>query len=274
MGTSGPIRRAPGSGGCRAADVCLFVPGGRIPASWSQHPLPAERISPTFFSEQVKSRRRQYRTFVGEWQLSPRRAGSGSRIGSGCRGAGLDRSGVSGGSRRYPVTDVSWREAAAYCAAHGKRLPTVSSGRRRRATVPAPGEGVMMPVGVTCGPATRPVYAPTLEQRSAPGRAYLWHQRWYGGVQCRQPPRSGSRIRCGTATASWRVVGKIHLSVCGSAGWRRTSSPALDFAAHSLVDTTVAGQDQGAFRIPIENAHRTMRPLRGGVPVVARALPI
>ena len=126
----------------------VYVPGGVYHLAGPAMPLGLEARLDDFWIDKYEVSNEQYQAFV---------------TGGGYRRAELqgfaDRSGMPGprgwtgqeypqGRRRYPVTDVSWVEAAAYCAARGKRLPTVfewEKAARNGAT--APGEGQMMPWG-------------------------------------------------------------------------------------------------------------------------------
>jgi len=80
----------------------------------------------------------------------------------------------------------------------------------------------------------------------------------------RDPLRDGYGVMGG----SWKNPIYLYAAFGGLAA--DASSPALGFPLPRLVDTTVAGQDQGRSAFPSKNRTRTMRHCAGGVPVVAR----
>jgi len=255
MGTPVPISVRLVAADSVPADM-VFVPGGRYQLAGPSMPLGQQTDLADFLLDKYEVSNEQYRTFV---------ASGGYRRPELARFA--DRSGMPAprgwtgqeypaGRGRYPVTDASWREAGAYCAAHGKRLPTVfewEKAARNGAT--APGEGVMMPWGyVRPGDATS-LRANFQSNGPAPVDAYPFGISVYGAYNMAgnakewiaNPLRDGYGVMGG----SWEDPIYLYAAFGGLAA--DASSPALGFRCARLVDTTVAGRDQGAFRIPIEN---------------------
>jgi len=239
-----------------APNDMVFVPGGPYRLAGPSMPLGQETMLADYFIDKYEVSNEQYRAFV---------ASGGYRRTELARF--VDRSGMPGprgwtgqeypaGRGRYPVTDVSWREASAHCAAHGKHLPTVfewEKAARNGAT--APGEGVMMPWGyVRPGDATS-LRANFLSNNPAPVDAYPFGVSAYGVYNMAgnakewiaNPLRDGYGVMGG----SWEDP--IYLYAAFGALAADASSPALGFRCARLADTHVTGKDQGAFRIPIEN---------------------
>jgi len=255
MGAPIPISVRLVAAGAAPAEMVL-VPGGTYQLAGPSMPLGQQADLADYFIDKYEVSNEEYRAFV---------ASGGYRRGE--LAGFADRSGMPGprgwtgqefpaGRDRYPVTGVSWREGAAYCAAHGRRLPTVfewEKAARNGAT--APGEGVMMPWGyVRPGDATV-LRANFLSNGPAAVDAYPFGISVYGAYNMAgnakewiaNPVRDGYGVMGG----SWEDPIYLYAAFSGLAA--DASSPALGFRCARLADTRVAGKDQGAFRIPIEN---------------------
>ena len=234
----------------------VFVPGGPYQLAGPSMPLGVTTTLSDYFIDKYEVSNEQYRAFLASGGY-PRAELARFEDKSGMPGPrGWTGQEYPAGRDRYPVTDVSWKEAVAYCAAHGKRLPTVFEWEKTaRNGATAPGEGVMMPWGyVRPGDATS-VRANFGSNGPAPVDAYPFGISAYGAYNMAgnakewiaNPLRDGYGVMGG----SWQDPSYLYASFGGLAA--AASSPALGFRCARLVDTSVAGKDQGAFRIPIEN---------------------
>jgi len=230
----------------------VYVPGGVYHLAGPAMPLGLEARLDDFWIDKYEVSNEQYQTFV---------------TGGGYRRAELqgfaDRSGMPGprgwtgqeypqGRRRYPVTDVSWVEAAAYCAARGKGLPTVfewEKAARNGAT--APGEGQMMPWGYG-----RPGDATSLRANfgssgSQPVDAYPFGISIWGAYNMAGNVKewTANPVQGGYGVTGGSWEDPIYMYPTYGALAANASSPSLGFRCAS---PTVAGHDQGGFRVPIE----------------------
>jgi formylglycine-generating enzyme required for sulfatase activity len=248
----------------------VFIPGGEYSLSGPKVPLGLSARLDDYFMDQYEVSNEQYKAFVagGAYNRAELRRFS-------------DRSGMPGprswtgqeypqGRGRHPVTDVSWLEAAGYCAAAGKRLPTVFEWEKAaRNGLTAPGEGVMMPWGYV-----RPGDATSLRANfgsggTAPVDAYPFGISTYGAYNMagnvKEWTANPLQDGYGVTGGSWEDPMYLYSTYGALAA--SASSPALGFRCARVAGNAVAGHDQGAFRIPIETRtpHYT--------PVAAAAFP-
>lgn len=237
----------------------VFVPGGRYRLTGPKMPLGLETELDDYFIDKYEVSNADYRAFV---------AGGGYR---GDLARFHDRTGMPGprgwrgqeypaGRDRHPVTDVSWHEAAAFCAAQGKRLPTVFEWEKAaRNGLTAPGEGVMMPWGyVRPGDATS-THANFGGSGPAPVDAYPFGISTYGAYNMAgnvkewtvNPLQNGYGVTGG----SWEDP--IYLYSTFGAFAAAASSPALGFRCARRAGPPTPDRDQGAHRISM--ASRTPR---------------
>ena len=232
-----------------------FVPGGTYHLVGPKMPLGLEARLDDYFIDKYEVSNEQYRAFV---------AAGGYR--SSALQRFTDRSGMAGprdwtgqeypqGRGRYPVTDVSWLEASAYCAAAGKRLPTVFEWEKAaRNGVTAPGEGVMMPWGYV-----RPGDATSLRANfggsgTAPVDAYPFGISTYGAYNMagnvKEWTANPLQDGYGVTGGSWEDPIYLY-STYGALG-AGASSRSLGFRCARVAGAVAPGHDQGAFRIPLE----------------------
>ena len=242
----------------------VLVPGGSYRLVGPKMPLGLEARLDDYFIDKYEVSNEQYRAFVAAGGY---RAPSLQRF--------TDRSGMSGprgwtgqeypqGQARYPVTDVSWTEAAAYCAAAGKRLPTVFEWEKAaRNGSTAPGEGVMMPWGyVRAGDATS-LRANFGGSGTAPVDAYPFGISTYGAYNMagnvKEWTANPLQDGYGVTGGSWEDPMYLY-STFGALG-SGASSRSLGFRCARVAGTPVAGHDQGAFRIPLEGSTPRYTPV-------------
>ena len=233
----------------------VFVPGGVYRLVGPNMPLGLSAQLDDYFIDKYEVSNEQYKKFV---------AAGGYRRGELARFA--DRSGMSGprswtgqeyppGRGGYPVTDVSWLEAAAYCAAAGRHLPTVfewEKAARNGAT--APGEGVMMPWGyVRPGDATS-LRANFVGSGTAPVDAYPFGISAYGAYNMAGNVKewTANPLQGGYGVTGGSWEDPIYLYPTYGMLAPSASSPSLGFRCARVAGASSAGHDQGAFRIPIE----------------------
>jgi formylglycine-generating enzyme required for sulfatase activity/tRNA A-37 threonylcarbamoyl transferase component Bud32 len=233
----------------------VLVPGGTYRLVGPKIPLGLEARLDDFFLDKYEVSNEQYRAFVAA---------------GGYRPAALrrftDKSGMAGprgwtgqdypqGQGRYPVTDVSWLEASAYCAAAGKRLPTVFEWEKAaRNGLTAPGEGVMMPWGyVRAGDATSQ-RANFGGSGTAPVDAYPFGISTYGAYNMagnvKEWTANPLQDGYGVTGGSWEDPIYLY-STFGALG-AGAASRSLGFRCARVAGTAASGHDQGAFRIPFE----------------------
>jgi formylglycine-generating enzyme required for sulfatase activity len=171
------------------------------------------------------------------------------------------------GEERHPVTGVTWYEAAAYCAAAGKRLPTLYEWEKAARNGVASHFGVIMPWGYTTaashagrranfsGVGTMPV--DSLPFGISPYGAYAMA----GNVKewLANPVGDGFAV----AGGSWQDPAYLFSELGALPG--ATATPALGFrcartAAASPDEVGVAG-DQGADPLRLEVPTPVYRPL-------------
>ncbi len=129
----------------------VFVPGGIYKLVGPDMPIGLEAQLDDYFIDKYEVSNERYKAFVAADGY--RRPEHRLRL--------TDRTGMPGprswagqeypvGRGRHPVTDVTWEEAAAYCAFVRKTLPTIFQWEKAaRNGLTASGEGVMMPWGYT-----------------------------------------------------------------------------------------------------------------------------
>ena len=229
----------------------VFVPGGSYSLAGSYMPVGVTARLDDYFIDRYEVSNAQYRAFVAKGSYP-----SGFR----------DRTGMPGPRSwsaqeyprerdNYPVTDVSWTEASAFCASVGKRLPTIFEWEKAaRNGLAATSEGVMMPWGyVRPGTATNRL-ANFGSSGSAPVDAYPFGISTWGAYNMAgnvkewtaNPLQNGYGVTGG----SWEDP--IYLYPAYGALPATASSPSLGFRC-----ARSQGRDQGAFRISI--ATRTPR---------------
>ncbi len=128
----------------------VAIPGGAYAIVSPDMPIGLKADLGAYFIDKFEVTNNQYADFV-------RRGGytAGNNLSE-----YVDRTGLPGprgwssrepprGLERHPVTGVSWYEAAAFCASHGKRLPTVYEWEKAARNGVASHLGVIMPWGYT-----------------------------------------------------------------------------------------------------------------------------
>jgi len=242
----------------------VFVPGGLYQLSGPKMPLGLEARLDDYFIDKYEVNNEQYRAFV---------AAGGYRPPALLRFT--DRSGMPGprgwtgqeypqGRGPHPVTDVSWLEAAAYCAAAGKRLPTVFEWEKAaRNGLVTPGEGVMMPWGyVQPGDATS-LRANFGGNGTAPVDAYPFGISTYGAYNMAGNVKEWTANPLldgyGVTGGSWEDPMYLY-STYGALG-AGASSRSLGFRCARVAGTVAPGHDQGAFRIPLEGSTPRYTPV-------------
>ena len=237
------------------ADMVL-VPGGTYTLAGPKVPAHLSASLEAYFIDRYEVSNDQYRTFV---------AGGGYRRG-GLAGF-TDRSGMPGprgwsgqenppDQGRYPVTGVSWTEASAYCAAQGKRLPTIFEWEKAaRNGLTAVGEGLMMPWGyMGPGDATNS-RANFASSGPAPVDAYPFGISTYGvynlAGNVKEWTANPVRDGYGVTGGSWEDP--IYLYTAYGALDARASSPSLGFRCARVANQSRLTHDQGAFRILMES---------------------
>jgi len=237
-----------------AADVppnMVFVPGGEYLLVSPKLPPGIKTTLDDFFLDTYEVSNEQYKAFVSS---------------GGYRGAALaryvDKSGMAGprswtgqeypqGRGRYPVTDVNWTEASAYCAAQGKRLPTIFEWEKasRNGQV-ATGEGVSMPWGYSRPGDAIDVRANFGGSETAPVDAYPFGISTYGAYNMAGNVKEWTANPLlqgrGVTGGSWEDLSYLYASVGGYDP--ATASPVIGFRCAKTAGSSTG--DQGAFRIP------------------------
>ena len=234
----------------------VFVPGGTYSLAGPKMPLNLAAQLDDYFIDRYEVSNERYRTFV---------AGGGYRAAELARFR--DRSGMpaprgwSGQEYppdrgRYPVTDVSWMEANAYCAAQGKRLPTIFEWEKAaRNGLTATREGVMMPWGYMGPGDATSSRANFASNGPAPVDAYPFGISSYGAYNMAgnvkewtaNPLQNGYGVTGG----SWEDPIYLYTAYGALAG--TASSPALGFRCARVANRSRLTHDQGAFRISVES---------------------
>ena len=242
------VRLAPAQG---VPPGMVFVPGGSYTLASPKMPLGVTATLDDYFIDGYEVSNEQYKAFVS----------SGGYHG-GNLASFVDKSGMAGprgwtGQEypqergRYPVTDVSWTEAVAYCAAQGKRLPTVFEWEKaaRNGQI-ATGEGVSMPWGYSRPGDAMDVRANFGGSGTMPVDAYPFGISTYGAYnmagnvkEWTANPLLGGR---GVTGGSWEDLAYLY-STYGAYD-PNASSPVLGFRCARTA--TPSSHDQGAFRIP------------------------
>jgi formylglycine-generating enzyme required for sulfatase activity/tRNA A-37 threonylcarbamoyl transferase component Bud32 len=235
-----------------AADVppnMIFVPGGEYTLVSPKMPAGIKATLDDYFIDTYEVSNDQYRAFVA-------RAGGGYPKGF------TDRAGMAGPRgwtgqeyprerARYPVTDVSWVEADGYCAAQGKRLPTIFEWEKasRNGQV-ATGEGVSMPWGYSRPGDAIDVRANFGGTETAPVDAYPFGISTYGAYNMAGNVKEWTANPLlhgrGVTGGSWEDLSYSYASV--GAYDPNASSPALGFRCAKTLGPPTG--DQGASRIP------------------------
>ena len=237
-------RLAPDSG--VPADM-VFVPGGDYTLVGPKMPLGVKATLDDYFVDAYEVSNEQYRTFAT-------RAGYPKGF--------VDRTGMPGprgwtgqeyphDRARYAVTGVSWTEASAFCAAQGKRLPTILEWEKAaRNGLVATGEGLSMPWGYSRpGDATN-VRANFGGTGPAPVDAYPFGISTYGAYNMAGNVKEWTANLLlngrGVTGGSWEDLAYLY----GTYGAHDpgTSSAALGFRCARTARPS--SNDQGAFRIP------------------------
>ncbi len=244
----------------------VFVPGGSYQLVGPKMPLGLKADLDDYFIDRYEVSNEQYKAFVA---------------GGGYRQAGLarfaDRSGMAGprswsgqeyppGRERYPVTDVSWLEASAYCAAQGRRLPTVFEWEKAaRNGLAATGEGVMMPWGyVRPGDATN-LRANFASSGPAPVDAYPFGISAWGAYNLAGNVKEWTANPLGNGYGmtggSWEDPIYLYPDYGALAAGASAASLGFRCARTARPPIGGGGHDQGAFRIPVANRTPTYRPV-------------
>jgi serine/threonine protein kinase/formylglycine-generating enzyme required for sulfatase activity/pimeloyl-ACP methyl ester carboxylesterase len=150
-------------------DRMVFIPGGdyRLVA-WTRPTDRRVRLD-SFFIDKFEVSNREYKAFINSggylkqqfWKYPITKDGQTLAWDDAMR-AFKDRTGLPGprswssqnfpdGKQDHPVTDITWYEAAAYCAFRGKQLPTVFQWEKAARNGAATFTGVVMPWGVLTG---------------------------------------------------------------------------------------------------------------------------
>jgi len=228
----------------------VFVPGGPYRLVGPDLPGHLETPLADYFIDGHEVSNEEFRVFI---------AGGGYR---GPLARFVDRTGMAaprgwtGGEYaadrgRHPVVGVSWLEASAYCAAQGKRLPTIFEWEKAaRNGLTATGEGVMMPWGYVGPGAATNLRANFGGSGPAPVDAYPFGISAWGVYNMAgnvkewiaNPLGNGY----GVSGGSWQDPMYLYSAVGAAA--ETASAPSLGFRCARLADTTNAS-DQGALRI-------------------------
>jgi formylglycine-generating enzyme required for sulfatase activity/tRNA A-37 threonylcarbamoyl transferase component Bud32 len=233
----------------------VFVPGGTYRLVGPKMPLGIEAGLDDYFIDRYEVSNEQYRAFVaagGYHAPALQRFTDQSGMAEPRGWSGQE---YAQGQGRHPVSDVSWLEAAAYCAAAGKRLPTVFEWEKAaRNGVTVPGEGVMMPWGYV-----RPGDATSLRANFggsgiAPVDAYPFGISTYGAYNMAGNVKEWTANPLldgyGVTGGSWEDPIYLY-STYGALG-AGASSRSLGFRCARVAGPVALGHDQGAFRIPLE----------------------
>jgi hypothetical protein len=233
----------------------VAVPGGLYRLAGPKMPLAQQTTLDDYFIDRYEVSNADYRRFVASGAYA--RAGLGRFV---------DRTGMAGprswsgqefptGRDRYPVTDVSWREAAAYCAAQGKRLPTVFEWEKAaRNGQAATGDGMMMPWGYTRPGDAVSVRANFGSSAPAPVDAYPFGISAFGAQNMAGNVKewTANPLQIGYGVTGGSFEDPIYLYTAYGDLAATASSPSLGFRCARTRHQT-PGRDQGAFRIPIES---------------------
>jgi formylglycine-generating enzyme required for sulfatase activity/pimeloyl-ACP methyl ester carboxylesterase len=252
----------------------VFVPGGGYRLVGPALPLGLEARLDDYFIDRYEVSNEAYKQFIGaggyqraEYWPDRRRPD----------GKFVDRTGMAGprswlgqeypaGRGRYPVTDVSWDEAAAFCAFSGKRLPTIFQWEKAaRNGLTATGEGVIMPWGyVAPGDATSG-RANFGGSGPAPVDAYPFGMSPFGAYNMAGNVKEWTANPLGTGYGvtggSW--ADPIYLYPAYGALARAASAPTLGFRCAKALGR--AGQGDVRFRLDLRTPQYT--------PVAASAFP-
>ena len=241
----------------------VFVPGGPYVLNGPDLPSSLRRTLADYYIDRHEVSNAQYRAFVASGAYrQPALARFTDRSGmAGPRGwRGQD---FAPNEERLPVTGVSWIEAAAYCAAQGKRLPTIFEWEKAaRNGRTARSEGVMMPWGYV-GPGDATATRANFGGRgAAPVDAYPLGISAYGAYNMAgnvkewtaNPLRNGYGVTGG----SWEDP--IYLYSAYGAVDAGASTPTLGFRCARLANAADTS-DQGSFRIPSESRTPVYTPV-------------
>jgi formylglycine-generating enzyme required for sulfatase activity/tRNA A-37 threonylcarbamoyl transferase component Bud32/pimeloyl-ACP methyl ester carboxylesterase len=168
------------------------------------------------------------------------------------------------GRDRYPVTDVSWVEATAYCAAHGKRLPTAFEWEKAaRNGITARGDGVMMPWGYVGAGAPTKARANLGGSGPAPVDAYPLGVSTYGAYNMAGNVKewTANPVRDGYGVTGGSWEDPIYLYSAYGAAARNSSAPTLGFRCARVAGTPTPRRDQGAGRIRLETRTPSYTPV-------------
>lgn len=238
------VRLAPAAG---VPPNMVFVPGGEYRLAGPKMPLGVTAKLDDYFLDAFEVSNEQYRAYVARGSYP-----AGFR----------DRTGMPGPRSwtgqefpqdrgRYPVADVSWTEASAYCAAQGKRLPTIFEWEKAaRNGLAATGEGVSMPWGYSRPGDATDVRANFGGSGPMPVDAYPFGISTFGAYNMAgnvkewtaNPLRNGRGVTGG----SWEDLSYLYTTYGALAPG--ASSPALGFRCARTAGASTS--DQGAFRIP------------------------
>ena len=241
----------------------VFVPGGTYRLMGPDMPAGLEARLDDYFIDRYEVSNEQYKAFV---TAGGYRRPEYWRVALGAPPARrfTDRTGMPGPRAwagadypperaPYPVTNVSWYEAAAYCAFVGKALPTAFQWEKAaRNGITARSEGVMMPWGyVGPGDGTN-LRANFGGAGPAPVDAYPFGISPFGAYNMagnvKEWTANPQRDGYGVAGGSWEDP--IYLYTAYGAVSPAASSPTLGFRC-ARVQGAATG-DQGAFRIRTE----------------------
>ena len=244
-----------------AADVppnMVFVPGGEYTLVSPKVPPAIKANLDDYFIDTYEVSNEQYRAFVARGSypkgFTDRAGMAGPRSWTG-QEYPRDRA-------RYPVTDVSWVEANAYCAAQGKRLPTIFEWEKaaRNGQV-ATGEGVSMPWGYSRPGDAIDVRANFGGTETAPVDAYPFGISTYGAYNMAGNVKEWTANPLlqgrGVTGGSWEDLSYLYASV--GAYDAAASSPAIGFRCAKTSGTRTS--DQGTFRIPSPDRTPVYKPV-------------
>ncbi|MGH7548140.1 MAG: SUMF1/EgtB/PvdO family nonheme iron enzyme, partial [Gemmatimonadales bacterium] len=256
----------------------VFVPGGVYQLVGPDMPARLDAPLDDYFIDRYEVSNEQYKAFVtaGGYQ---RPEYWRARLATAPAGRLADRTGMPGprgwagqdypaGRGRYPVTDVSWDEAAAYCAFARKSLPTVFQWEKAaRNGLTASGEGVMMPWGRAVSGEPTGLRANFGSTGPAPVDAYPFGISPFGAHNLAGNVKewTANPLGAGYGVTGGSWADPIYLYSAYGAVAPTASAPTLGFRCARV--RTAAGGDQGGLRIRPER--RTPRYN----PVAAAAFP-
>ncbi|HET9708911.1 MAG TPA: bifunctional serine/threonine-protein kinase/formylglycine-generating enzyme family protein [Gemmatimonadales bacterium] len=265
----------------RAPRDMVFVPGGSYQLRSPDLPVNLSTPLGDYWIDTYEVTNEAYKAFVTAGGYRKPEYWTQGQIGTAAWQRLRDRTGMAGprswagqdypaGRARYPVTDVSWYEATAYCAFMGKALPTVFQWEKAaRNGVTTSFEGVMMPWGYVAPGEATALRANFSGSGPAPVDAYRFGISAFGayGMAGNVKEWTANQVRDGYGVTGGSWQDPIYLySDFGSVA-PTASAADLGFRCAKVVGQPAG--DQGAFQI-----HTDQRTPRYAVlgPVAFQAL--